>query len=114
MLAHHCTEATLTENAVDYWLAARRQAWARSAAEETVALLRRGPALVPALPDGEKRRECDTPTPPSVTIGSGRRNPQKMGWRSGRARRGRLGAAVGGAGKHRPILLVVLRDPAHQ
>ena len=51
------TEAGLTEKAVDYWLAAGRQAWARSALAEAVALLRRGLALVPALPDGDRRRE---------------------------------------------------------
>jgi class 3 adenylate cyclase/tetratricopeptide (TPR) repeat protein len=57
LLAHHCTEAGLTEKAVDYWLAAGRQAWARSAAAEAVALTRRGLALVPALPDVDWRRE---------------------------------------------------------
>jgi class 3 adenylate cyclase/predicted ATPase len=57
LLAHHCTEAGLTEKAVDYWLAAGRQAWGRSAALEAVALLRRGLALVPALPDGDWRLE---------------------------------------------------------
>jgi predicted ATPase len=57
LLAHHCTEAVLTEQAVAYWLAAGRQAWARSAAAEAVALLRRGLVLVPALPDGDWRRE---------------------------------------------------------
>ena len=31
LLAHHCTEAGLTEKAVEYWLAAGRQAWGRSA-----------------------------------------------------------------------------------
>jgi predicted ATPase len=32
LLAHHCEQAGLAEKAVDYWLAAGRQAWARSAA----------------------------------------------------------------------------------
>jgi class 3 adenylate cyclase/tetratricopeptide (TPR) repeat protein len=59
LLAHHCTEAGLTEQAVAYWLAAGRQAWARSSAAEAVALLRRGLALVPALPDGDRRRETE-------------------------------------------------------
>jgi class 3 adenylate cyclase/predicted ATPase len=57
LLAHHCTEAGLTEKAIDYWLAAGRQAWGRSALAEAVSLLRRGLALVPTLPDGEWRRE---------------------------------------------------------
>jgi predicted ATPase len=59
LLAHHCEEAGLSEKAVDYWLAAGRQAWARSAAAEAAALLRRGLALVPALPDGDRRRETE-------------------------------------------------------
>jgi tetratricopeptide (TPR) repeat protein len=57
LLAHHCEEAGLTEKAVEYWLAAGQQAWGRSATAEAVRLLRRGLALVPALPDGEWRRE---------------------------------------------------------
>ena len=39
--------------------AAGRQAWARSAVAEAVSLLRRGLALVPALPDGDRRREVE-------------------------------------------------------
>jgi class 3 adenylate cyclase/predicted ATPase len=57
LLAHHCTEASLTEKAVEYWLAAGQQAWGRSATAEAVALLRRGLTLVPALPDSEWRLE---------------------------------------------------------
>jgi predicted ATPase len=57
LLAHHCEEAGLAEKAVEYWLAAGQQAWGRSATAEAVALLRRGLALVPALPDCEWRRE---------------------------------------------------------
>ena len=57
LLAHHCEQAGLTEKAVDYWLAAGRQAWARSATAEAATLLRRGLALVPALPDSDRRRE---------------------------------------------------------
>jgi class 3 adenylate cyclase/predicted ATPase len=57
LLAHHCEEAGLTEKAVEYWLAAGRQAWGRSATAEAAALLRRGLALVPALPDGKWRWE---------------------------------------------------------
>ena len=57
LVARHCEEAGLAEKAVDYWLAAGRQAWGRSAAAEAVALLNRGLALVPALPDGDRRRE---------------------------------------------------------
>jgi class 3 adenylate cyclase len=57
LLAHHSTEAVLSEKAVDYWLAAGRQAWGRSAAAEAVALLRRALVLVPALPDNDRRRQ---------------------------------------------------------
>jgi class 3 adenylate cyclase/tetratricopeptide (TPR) repeat protein len=59
LLAHHCVEAGLSERAVHYWLAAGRQAWARSAAAEAVALLRRGLALVSSLPDSDWRREAE-------------------------------------------------------
>jgi class 3 adenylate cyclase/predicted ATPase len=57
LLAHHCTEAGLTQKAVDYWLGGGRQAWGRSMLAEALALLRRGLALVPALPDTDWRRE---------------------------------------------------------
>jgi predicted ATPase len=57
LLAHHCTEAGLTEQAIAYWLAAGRQAWGRSMLAEAVAVLQRGLALVPALPDGDPSRE---------------------------------------------------------
>jgi tetratricopeptide (TPR) repeat protein len=59
LIAHHCGEAGLGEKAVAYWLAAGRQAWARSATAEAVALLRRGLALVPGLPDTDRRRETE-------------------------------------------------------
>jgi tetratricopeptide (TPR) repeat protein len=59
LLAHHCSEAGLSEKAVEYWLAAGRQAWGRSAAAEAVVLLRRGLALVPTLPDSDGRRETE-------------------------------------------------------
>src|SRR5262249_1817066 len=57
LLAHHCTEAGLTEKAIDYWPAAGRQAWARPAAREALVLLHRGLALVSALPDTQWRQE---------------------------------------------------------
>jgi tetratricopeptide (TPR) repeat protein len=59
LLARHCDEAGLTEKAVEHWLAAGRQAWARSATAEAVALFRRGLALIPGLPDGDRRRETE-------------------------------------------------------
>jgi tetratricopeptide (TPR) repeat protein len=59
LLAHHCTEAALAEKAVAYWRAAGRQAWGRSAVAEAVALLRRGLALIAALPDTDRRMETE-------------------------------------------------------
>jgi hypothetical protein len=59
LLAHHCAEAGLVEEAIAYWLAAGRQAWGRSMLAEAVALLRRGLALVPTVPDGDWRREIE-------------------------------------------------------
>jgi class 3 adenylate cyclase/tetratricopeptide (TPR) repeat protein len=57
LLAHHWEEAGLSEKAVDYWLGAGRQAWRRAAATEVVALLRRGLAPLPNLPETDWRRE---------------------------------------------------------
>ncbi len=59
LLARHCTEAGQNEKAIDYWLGAGRQAWGKSMLAEAVALLRRGLALVPALPDNDRRRETE-------------------------------------------------------
>jgi len=57
MLAHHFTEAGMTEPAIDYWLKAGRQVLARSAMVEAEALLRKGLNLVSSLPDGVWRQE---------------------------------------------------------
>jgi predicted ATPase len=59
LVAHHCVEAGLPEQAIAYWLAAGRQAWARSGVAEAVALYRRGLALISALPDTDRRRETE-------------------------------------------------------
>jgi class 3 adenylate cyclase/predicted ATPase len=59
LLGHHCAEAGLAEKALECWLAAGRHASRRSAAAEAVSLLRRGLALVPALPDTDRRRETE-------------------------------------------------------
>jgi predicted ATPase len=59
LLAHHCTEAGLTEKAVACWLAAGRQAWGRSMLAEAAALLRRGLAVIPGLPDDDRGRESE-------------------------------------------------------
>jgi predicted ATPase len=57
LYARHCTEAGLTEKAVASWLAAGRQAWGRSMLAEAAALLRRGLAVIPGLPDDDRGRE---------------------------------------------------------
>jgi class 3 adenylate cyclase/predicted ATPase len=76
LLARHCEEAGRAEKAVEHWLAAGRQAWARSAAAEAVALLRRGLALVPALPDGDRRQEIEF----DLQIGLGQALIMNRGW----------------------------------
>jgi class 3 adenylate cyclase len=79
LLAHHCEEAGLTEKAVAYWLAAGRQARGRSAAAEAMALLRRGLALLPSLPDGDWRRETEL----DLQIGLGPALIANLGWGPG-------------------------------
>ncbi len=56
LLAHHCTEAGLTEQAVGYLLKAGRQAVARAVMTEAVAQLQRGLDLLGTLPDSPWRR----------------------------------------------------------
>jgi len=56
LLAQHCTAASLTETAIGYWLKAARQAMARSAMVEAIALLHKGLELTPGLPDGASRQ----------------------------------------------------------
>jgi predicted ATPase len=56
LLAQHCTEAGLVEQAVEYRLRAGQQALARSATAEAVAQLSRGLELLAGLPDSPERR----------------------------------------------------------
>jgi class 3 adenylate cyclase len=56
-LAHHFTEAGITERAIDYWIEAGRQARRRSAMAEAEALLRKGLTLVSTLPNSVSRQE---------------------------------------------------------
>src|SRR5262249_55566442 len=51
LLAHHCTEAGLTEKAVQYWHHAGQSAVQRSAHIEAIAHLRQGLALLETLPE---------------------------------------------------------------
>jgi len=55
LLAQHCTEAGLAEQAVDYRQRAGQQALARSAMAEAVAQLTRGLAILEGLPGGRER-----------------------------------------------------------
>jgi class 3 adenylate cyclase/predicted ATPase len=61
LLAHHYTEASLTEKAVPYWHHAGQKAIERSAHVEAIAHLRQGLALLQTLPETPQRlqREVD-------------------------------------------------------
>jgi predicted ATPase len=61
LLAHHCTEAGLIEQAVRYWQRAGENAIQRSAHAEAIAHLRQGLALLQTLPETPQRlqREVD-------------------------------------------------------
>jgi predicted ATPase len=61
LLAHHCTEAGLTEKAVHYWHQAGQNAIQRSAHVEAISHLRTGLALLQTLPETPERtrREVD-------------------------------------------------------
>jgi predicted ATPase len=55
LLAHHCTEAGETDEAIDQWLKAGQRAAERSANLEAIAHLRRGLELLEYLPDTDQR-----------------------------------------------------------
>jgi predicted ATPase len=57
ILAQHCTEAGLAENAIRYWFKAGQQSIARCAMTEAVAQLRKGLDLLSSMPDGTGRQE---------------------------------------------------------
>ena len=57
LLAQHCAEAGLIENAVAYWLKAGQRAVARGAMVEAVAQLRKGLHLLPGVTDNAVRQE---------------------------------------------------------
>jgi predicted ATPase len=59
LMAHHCAEAGLAEEAVRYWLKAGQQAVARSAMAEAVAQLQKGLDLVAVMPDGPSRLQLE-------------------------------------------------------
>src|SRR5262249_51866183 len=55
LLAHHFTEAGLTDQAVQYWYKAGQSAVQRSAHEEAISHLRQGLALLQTLPETPQR-----------------------------------------------------------
>ena len=57
VLAHHCTEAALSDKAIGYWCAAGERASQRSASAEAVAHFRRAQALLEAIEDSPEVRE---------------------------------------------------------
>lgn len=59
LLAQHCTEAGLAEQAAGYWLHTGREAIAHSAMAEAIAQLRKGLDVLAGLPDGERRRQYE-------------------------------------------------------
>jgi tetratricopeptide (TPR) repeat protein len=69
LLAQHCAEAGLTEQAVVYWLKASQQALARSAVVETVAQARKGLETLTTLPDSPWRREQELELQSNLAFG---------------------------------------------
>lgn len=59
LLAHHATEAGLTDRAVSWWLRAGTASLARGAVAEALAQLDRGLALIPALPEDATRHRLE-------------------------------------------------------
>lgn len=59
LVAHHWTEAGMTERAVAGWIAAGQRASERSEHREAIGHLRRGLALVPNLSDADERRDSE-------------------------------------------------------
>ncbi|NIR28202.1 MAG: AAA family ATPase [Gammaproteobacteria bacterium] len=57
LLAHHYTEAALSEEAIKYWLLAGEKAAQRSANREAVSHLRKGLQMLETLPEGKERDE---------------------------------------------------------
>ena len=54
-MAHHCTQAALTEKAIAYWTTAGRQSLERSATIESVAQVPKGLSLLQPLADDASR-----------------------------------------------------------
>ena len=57
LVAHHCTEAGLADQAIDYWQRAGQRAVERSANLEGIAHFTKGLSILATLPDRRDRRE---------------------------------------------------------
>jgi predicted ATPase len=57
LLAHHYTQAGVTEQAIVYWQRAGQRAIERSASVEAIAYLTQGLELIPLLPEGARRAQ---------------------------------------------------------
>ncbi len=68
LLAHHCTEAGLTEKAVHYWHTAAQRAGERSAHLEAIIHLRQGLQLLQTLPETSERRQQEADI--HITLGA--------------------------------------------
>jgi predicted ATPase len=80
LLAHHCTEAGLPEQAVGYWQQAGRKAAQRSAHVEAIAHLNKGLELLRVLPDTPERTQHElvlqTLLGPSLIVSKGFAAPE--------------------------------------
>jgi class 3 adenylate cyclase/predicted ATPase len=77
LLAHHYTEAGLTEKAVHYWHTAGQKASERSAHLEAIAHLRRGLELLQTLPETPERNQQELPL--HIALGASLRATQGTG-----------------------------------
>src|SRR5215467_2579951 len=68
LLAQHCTEAGMTEQAIEYWLKAGQQSVARSAMTEGLVQLEKGLALASEVLDPAKRQKLELNL--RITIGN--------------------------------------------
>ena len=76
LLAQHCAEAGLAEQAAAYWLNAGQRAMAGSAMTEAVSQLRKGLDVLTRLPDGQRRRDLEL----DLQTALGTALPAMAGW----------------------------------
>jgi predicted ATPase len=82
LLAHHCTEAGLREQAIPYWQQAGQRAVERSANLEAVAHLTNGLELLATLPDTPERVQQEllvqTTLGPALLVTKGQASPEVL------------------------------------